>query len=64
MRISPIIEVGELLKIHKDSEVMIFDASNSKNAKVNYETEHLEGAVFVDLNTQLADIKSDFSEGG
>ncbi len=43
---------------------MIFDASNSKNAKVNYETEHLEGAVFVDLNTQLADIKSDFSEGG
>ena len=64
MGISPIIEVGELLKIYKNSDVMIFDVSNSKNAKINYETEHIEGAFFVDLNTQLADIKNDFSEGG
>jgi len=64
MRISPIIEANELLKIYKNSDVMIFDVSNSKNAKYNYETEHIEGAFFVDLNTQLADIKSDFSEGG
>jgi thiosulfate/3-mercaptopyruvate sulfurtransferase len=64
MRISPIIEVEELLKIYKSSNVMIFDVSNSKNAKANYETEHIEGAFFVDLNTQLAAIKSDFSDGG
>jgi thiosulfate/3-mercaptopyruvate sulfurtransferase len=64
MRISPIIEVEELLKIYKNFDVMIFDVSNSKNAKTNYETEHIEGAFFVDLNTQLADIKSDFSDGG
>jgi thiosulfate/3-mercaptopyruvate sulfurtransferase len=64
MRISPIIEVDELLKIYKNSDVMIFEVSNSKNAKTNYETEHIEGAFFVDLNTQLADIKNDFSEGG
>lgn len=64
MRISPIIEVEELLRIYKNSDVMIFDVSNSKNAKANYETEHLEGALFIDLNTQLAAIKSDFSEGG
>jgi len=64
MSISPIIELDELLKIYKSSNVMIFDASNSKNAKTNYEIEHIEGAFFVDLNTQLADIKSDFSEGG
>ncbi len=64
MRISPIIEVVELLKIYKSSNVMIFDVSNSKNAKANYETEHIEGAFFVDLNTQLAAIKSDFSDGG
>ena len=57
MRISPIIEVEELLKIYKSSNVMIFDVSNSKNAKANYETEHIEGAFFVDLNTQLAAIK-------
>ena len=43
---------------------MIFDVSNSRNAKANYETEHIEGAFFIDLNTQLADIKTDISEGG
>jgi len=43
---------------------MIFDVNNSKNAKANYETEHIEGAFFVDLNTQLADIKNDLSDGG
>lgn len=64
MRISPIIEVEELLKIYKNADVLIFDASNSKNAKASYGAEHLEGAFFIDLNTQLADIKSDFSEGG
>jgi thiosulfate/3-mercaptopyruvate sulfurtransferase len=64
MRLSPIIELDELLKIYKSSNVMIFDVSTSKNARINYETEHIEGAFFVDLNTQLADIKGDFSEGG
>lgn len=64
MRISPIIEAEELLKIYKNSDVIIFDASNCKNAKANYETEHLEGAFFIDLNTHLADIKSDLSNGG
>lgn len=64
MKFSPIIEADELLKIFKDPDVMIFDVSNSKNAKANYEAEHLDGAFYIDLNTQLADIKSDFSLGG
>jgi thiosulfate/3-mercaptopyruvate sulfurtransferase len=64
MRLPSIIEVDELLRIYKNSDVMIFDVSFSKNAKSNYDLEHIEGAFFVDLNTQLADIKSDFSEGG
>ncbi len=64
MRISPIIEAEELFKIYKNSDVLIFDVSNSKNAKANYETEHIEGAFFVELNIQLAEIKSDVSEGG
>lgn len=64
MRISPIIEVNELLRIYKDSDVMIFDVSNHKNSKINYEAEHLEGAFFIDLNTQLADIKNDYADGG
>jgi thiosulfate/3-mercaptopyruvate sulfurtransferase len=61
---SPIIEVNELLEIYRNSDVLIFDVSNHKNAKSNYEAEHLAGAFFVDLNKQLADIKSDFSDGG
>lgn len=64
MRTSPIIEVDELLKIYQKTDVMIFDASNGKNAKANYEAEHLEGAFFVDLNTKLAEIKNDFADGG
>ena len=52
MKISPIIEADELLKIYKNPDVMIFDVSNSKNAKSNYEIEHLEGAFFIDLNPQ------------
>ncbi len=64
MNITPIIEVEELLNIYKNSEVIIIDASNYKNAKINYEIEHLDGAIFIDLNTQLADIKTDLSQGG
>jgi thiosulfate/3-mercaptopyruvate sulfurtransferase len=64
MKLSPIIEADELLQIYKHPGVLIFDVSNGKNAKANYEREHIEGAFFVDLNTQLADIKMDFSNGG
>jgi thiosulfate/3-mercaptopyruvate sulfurtransferase len=64
MKISPIIEVQELLKIYQNPEVMIFDASNGETAQSNYEAEHIQGAFFIDLNTHLADIKDDFSNGG
>jgi thiosulfate/3-mercaptopyruvate sulfurtransferase len=64
MKQSPLIEVSDLLKIHKQSDVIIFDVSNSPNARKNFETEHLEGAFFIDLNTELADIKADLSKGG
>lgn len=64
MKQSPLIEVADLLNIHKQSDVLIFDVSNSPNARKNFEHEHLDGAFFIDLNTQLADIKSDLSKGG
>lgn len=64
MRLSPIIETDELLKIYNNPDVMIFDVSTGKNAYTNYQQQHLTGAYFVDLNTQLADIKSDFANGG
>lgn len=63
-KISPIIQASELLKIYPAENTILVDVSNGKNAKSNYEAKHLEGAVFVDLNTQLADIKDDLSMGG
>ena len=64
MRLSPIIETEELLNIYQHTDILIFDVSTGKNARANYEQEHIPGAYFVDLNTQLADIKSDFADGG
>lgn len=64
MKAGPVIEVDELLRIFQKPDVKIFDVSNHKNAKANYEAGHLENAFFVDLNSQLADIKSDLSLGG
>jgi thiosulfate/3-mercaptopyruvate sulfurtransferase len=62
--ISPIIHPTELLKLHQTENLVLVDASNSKNAKANFDEKHLDGALFVDLNTQLADIKEDVSQGG
>jgi thiosulfate/3-mercaptopyruvate sulfurtransferase len=64
VNISPIIQATELLKLYKSENLVIVDVSNGKNAKSNYETKHLEGALFLDLNTQLAEIKDDLSIGG
>lgn len=61
---TPIIQASELLKLYKSENLIIVDVSNGKNAKLNYDTKHLEGALFVDLNTQLAEIKDDLSIGG
>jgi thiosulfate/3-mercaptopyruvate sulfurtransferase len=62
--ISPIIQVTELLELYKSDELIIVDASNGEKAKLNYENKHLDGALFIDLNTQLAEIKDDLSNGG
>lgn len=61
---TPIIQADELLALYKSKKMVLVDARNGKNAKANYEEKHLEGALFVDLNSQLADIKEDLSIGG
>ena len=62
--INPIISVSELKALSKADDLLIFDVSNGKEAQKNYNKKHLDGALFVDLNTQLADIKEDLSKGG
>lgn len=60
----PIIEIADLLTLYEDSNVLIFDASNNPNALANYNAKHLDGALFVDTNTQLAKIEQDLAVGG
>lgn len=62
--LSPIIQAEELLKLYKTSNLILVDASSGENAQTNYEQKHLDGAIYVDLNTHLAEIEDDFSQGG
>jgi thiosulfate/3-mercaptopyruvate sulfurtransferase len=64
LNIPPIIQSAALLKLYKSENLVIIDARSGKNAKANYREKHLDGALFVDLENQLAEIKEDASNGG
>ena len=61
--LSPIIEVDELMQISENQNLRIFDVRTGSNAKENYIKKHLEYSVFVDLNSDLAEI-DDPKNGG
>ena len=63
-KISPIIKPEELLNLRGTENLLIFDVSNNPNAKANYDAKHLAGALLVDINSQLADIKPNTADGG
>jgi thiosulfate/3-mercaptopyruvate sulfurtransferase len=63
-KLSPIIQVSDLNELFKRNELIILDVSNGKEAQSKYKQKHLDGAIFIDLNSQLADIKEDLSKGG
>lgn len=63
-KFSPIIKPEKLLNLRGAENLLIFDVSNHPNAKANFDTKHLEGARFVDINSQLADIKESPANGG
>src|SRR3970282_2350334 len=64
LNIPPIIQSAALLKLYKSENLVIIDARSGKNARANYEEKHLYGALFVDLESQLAEIEEDASNGG
>ncbi len=61
MNMSPIIQAKELLELYQKENIILIDATNGNNAYKNYLENHLKGALYVDLNTQLSDIKNDLS---
>lgn len=60
----PILDVRELQNLSKLKNLVIVDARGGKDAQSNYEGAHLKGAVFVDLESQMANIGEDFAIGG
>lgn len=60
---NPLIEVSELLQIIS-SPLVIVDASGTPGAAERFEKQHLTGALFMDLNTQLSAVKGDAADGG
>jgi thiosulfate/3-mercaptopyruvate sulfurtransferase len=61
---SPIINTVELLAINTNTQTIIIEASNMPDAKSIFDQEHLLGAIYIDVNTEMADIKEDVSIGG
>lgn len=63
MKISPIINAEELRKLSKDNLVIV-DAGSGDAASEHYLLEHLDGAFYVDLNKDLAQIPENAKNGG
>lgn len=61
---APLIQATDLLQLINSPDLILIDATNGKNARENYAHKHLAGALFVDLDSQMADIKADVSNGG
>ena len=59
---SPILDANELLQLYQNENLVLVDASNYP--RETYAKRHLAGALFVDVNTELADIKDDLADGG
>jgi thiosulfate/3-mercaptopyruvate sulfurtransferase len=57
---TPIIEPQELFNLTR-ADYILFDVS--AGSKPRYDAEHLDGAIFIDLNTDLANI-GDYAKGG
>jgi len=63
MKISPIINSEELLNLNPENLVIV-DAGSGDSAYQNYLQNHLEGALYVDLNIDLAEIPANAKNGG
>ncbi|MBC5774991.1 sulfurtransferase [Pontibacter sp. KCTC 32443] len=60
----PIIKPQELTAIYPDKNLVLIDARTGKDALAKYKAEHLAGALYVDLETDLAQKTADPAEGG
>lgn len=61
---SPLIRPEDLRKLMQSGNLVLIDARTGPGALEKYNTGHLEGAQFVDLETDLAKKSADASRGG
>ncbi|MDO6391594.1 sulfurtransferase [Pontibacter sp. BT731] len=61
---SSLITAQELSELLSKSNLVLIDARSGPNGRAKYEQEHLAGALHVDLDKDLADIKPDAAQGG
>ncbi|MFD2246345.1 sulfurtransferase [Pontibacter ruber] len=60
----PIIKPQELVTLAQKENLVLIDARTGPDARDKYAAEHLKGALFVDLETDLAQKAADAAEGG
>ncbi|SIT73552.1 sulfurtransferase [Pontibacter indicus] len=60
----PLISAQELGSLLPNNNLVLIDARSGPNARAKYEQEHLAGALHVDLDKDLADVKPNPAQGG
>ena len=63
-KLPSVVQAAALLELKNDTAFILVDASAGPTAKDQYIAAHLEGALFVDLEQQLANKKADAANGG
>jgi len=64
MTLSPIIEAQQLKELLGEEKLIIIDATGTQDALNKYLIKHIHGALYIDQDTELADIKPNVADGG
>jgi thiosulfate/3-mercaptopyruvate sulfurtransferase len=62
--LSPIIQIQELIQIINEEDIIIIHVGNGKNARSNYDEEHIHQAHYLDLNVDLSECTENPANGG
>lgn len=63
-RTLPLLDPGILLSSRDNPDLVLVDANGAPDARAVYDRHHLEGAVFADVNRDLAEIGPSAAQGG
>jgi thiosulfate/3-mercaptopyruvate sulfurtransferase len=60
----PLISPSELLDLQNEPHLILIDTRSGADAREKYQTEHLQGAHWVDLEAELSEKSADAAQGG